>query len=142
MGDQVENKIYYSFAYDPDNVLTLIFKEKQQVNVSIVRALLIVTHNIQKAAMCTIELRNSDNIDIVLRDEDQVTIGSKLYVFRRPVKSPKDQISDLLKSLQEEPERYGLQKEEINRIISDNTGKELQKFVDDLKLKNLISEDI
>lgn len=63
-------------------------------------------------------------------------------MFRRPVKSPKDQISDLLKSLQEEPERYGLQKEEINRIISDNTGKELQKFVDDLKLKNLISEDI
>lgn len=60
------------------------------MNISIVRALLIVTHNIQKAAMCTIELRNSDNIDIVLRDEDQVTIGSRLYVFRRPVKSPKD----------------------------------------------------
>ena len=90
MNAQEENKIYYSFAYDPDNQMTLIFKEKQQVNLSIIRALLIVTHNIQKAAMCLIELRNQENPNVVLKDEDQIPIGSKLYVFRRPVKSPKD----------------------------------------------------
>ncbi|CAL6042266.1 Conserved_hypothetical protein [Hexamita inflata] len=144
--EQQFHKIYYNFAYDPKNVYTMKFRAARAVSLNFIRSLLISLHGIEQAAMCALEICDSQSPDTLMQLDAMVQIGAHLIVRRVPITEYKNTLKNIIDCFGGQQKKInldilGISPEELDAVIQDNSGQNLKQLIDDLKQKFMIEDD-